>query len=47
MGRNENAIRIQLLTALIAYMLVLLLKKATHFQGSGSAQAAIFCVGGL
>jgi len=33
-GRNENAIRIQLLTALIAYMLVLLLKKATHFQGS-------------
>jgi IS4 transposase len=33
-GRNENAMRIQLLTALIAYMLVLLLKKATHFQGS-------------
>ena len=33
-GRNENAIRIQLLTALIAYMLVLLLKKATHFDGS-------------
>lgn len=27
-GRNENAVRIQLLTALIAYMLVLLLKRA-------------------
>jgi IS4 transposase len=34
LGRNENAIRIQLLTALIAYMLVLLLKKATHFKDS-------------
>ena len=33
-GRNENAIRIQLLTALIAYMLVLLLKKATGFDGT-------------
>jgi putative transposase len=33
-GRNENAIRIQLFTALIAYMLVVLLKKTTHFQGS-------------
>jgi IS4 transposase len=33
-GRNENAMRIQLLTALIAYMLVLLLKKATRFHGS-------------
>ena len=33
-GNNENAIRIQLLTALIAYMLVLLLKKATQFSGS-------------
>lgn len=33
-GRNENAMRIQLLTALIAYMLVLLVKKATHFKGS-------------
>ena len=33
-GHNENAIRIQLLTALIAYMLVLLLKKATQFKGS-------------
>lgn len=33
-GRNENAIRIQLLTALIAYMLVLLLKKAQGFKGS-------------
>jgi putative transposase len=33
-GRNENAMRIQLLTALITYMLVLLLKKATHFEGS-------------
>jgi IS4 transposase len=33
-GRNENAIRIQLLTALIAYMLVLLLKKASSFQGT-------------
>jgi putative transposase len=30
-GRNENAMRIQLLTALIAYMLVLLLKRATAF----------------
>lgn len=34
LGRNENAIRIQLLTALIAYMLVLLLKKATGFKDS-------------
>jgi len=33
-GRNENAMRIQLLTALIAYMLVLLLKKATRFKDS-------------
>lgn len=33
-GRNENAARIQLLTALIAYMLVLLLKAATGFAGS-------------
>ena len=33
-GRNENAMRIQLLTALIAYMLVVLLKKTTHFKGS-------------
>jgi putative transposase len=34
LGANENAIRIQLLTALIAYMLVLILKKATQFKGS-------------
>lgn len=34
LGRNENAIRIQLLTALIAYMLVLLLKKTTQFSGT-------------
>ena len=33
-GYNENAVRIQLLTALIAYMLVLLLKYATGFKGS-------------
>ena len=31
-GRNENAVRIQLLTALIAYMLVLLLQSATGFK---------------
>lgn len=34
LGNNENAIRIQLLTALITYMLVLLLKKASNFTGS-------------
>jgi putative transposase len=34
MGRNENAVRIQLLTALIAYMLVLLLKRVQQFPGS-------------
>jgi putative transposase len=33
-GRNENAMRIQLLTALIAYMLVLLLRNASRFQGT-------------
>ena len=33
-GKTENAVRIQLLTALIAYLLVLLLKKATGFTGS-------------
>jgi putative transposase len=33
-GRNETAMRIQLLTALIAYMLVLLLSKASRFQGT-------------
>lgn len=33
-GRNDNAVRIQLLTALIAYMLVLLLKHATGFKDS-------------
>lgn len=33
-GRNENAARIQLLTALIAYMLVLLLQAATGFKGT-------------
>jgi putative transposase len=33
-GRNENAARIQLLTALIAYMLVLLLKATTGFAGT-------------
>jgi putative transposase len=33
-GQTENAVRIQLLTALIAYLLVLLLKKATNFPGS-------------
>ena len=34
LGHNENAVRIQLLTALIAYMLVLLLKKATAVPDS-------------
>lgn len=34
LGHSENAVRIQLLTALIAYMLVLLLKTATAFTGS-------------
>jgi len=34
LGRNENAVRIQLLTALIAYMLVLLLKRAQQFPHS-------------
>jgi putative transposase len=34
LGRNENAMRIQLLTALIAYMLVLLLKHTSGFSGS-------------
>lgn len=34
LGANENAVRIQLLTALIAYMLVLILKEATRFKGS-------------
>ena len=33
-GHNDNAVRIQLLTALIAYMLVLLLKRATGFKDS-------------
>lgn len=33
-GHNENAVRIQLLTALIAYMLVLLLKQATGSKDS-------------
>jgi putative transposase len=33
-GHNENALRIQLLTALIAYMLVLLLKHSSAFAGS-------------
>lgn len=33
-GHNDNAVRIQLLTALIAYMLVLLLKSASCFKGS-------------
>jgi putative transposase len=33
-GHNDNAVRIQLLTALIAYMLVLLLKSATGFKGT-------------
>lgn len=33
-GHNENALRIQLLTALIAYMLVLLLKHSSAFSGS-------------
>jgi len=33
-GRNENAARIQLLTALIAYMLVLLLKVRSSFTAS-------------
>lgn len=33
-GHNDNAVRIQLLTALIAYMLVLLLKAATGFTGT-------------
>lgn len=33
-GRNENAVRIQLLTALIAYMLVLLLKHSSGFKES-------------
>jgi putative transposase len=34
LGHNENAIRIQLLAALIAYMLVLLLKQASRFTGT-------------
>ena len=34
LGRNENAARIQVLTALIAYMLVLLLKVRTGFAGT-------------
>jgi hypothetical protein len=34
LGRSENAARIQLLTALIAYMLVLLLKARTGFAGT-------------
>jgi len=33
-GHNENAVRIQLLTALIAYLLVVLLKSATQFRGT-------------
>jgi putative transposase len=33
-GHNDNAVRIQLLTALIAYMLVLLLKAASGFKGT-------------
>jgi putative transposase len=33
-GHNDNAVRIQLLTALIAYMLVLLLKTSSGFKGS-------------
>lgn len=33
-ARNDNAARIQLLTALIAYTLVLLLKRASGFKGS-------------
>lgn len=33
-GHNDNAVRIQLLTALIAYMLVLLLKQATDSKDS-------------
>ena len=33
-GTNENAVRIQLLVALIAYVLVALLKTATQFKGS-------------
>jgi putative transposase len=33
-GHNDNAVRIQLLTALIAYMLVLLLKRTTGFKDS-------------
>ena len=33
-GANENAVRIQLLIALIAYVLVALLKTATQFKGS-------------
>lgn len=33
-GRNDNAIRIQVLTALIAYLLVLLLKRSSGFAGS-------------
>jgi putative transposase len=33
-GHNENAMRIQLLTALIVYMLVLLLKQTTGFTGT-------------
>lgn len=33
-GRNENAVRIQLLTGLIAYMLVLLLQTRIAFAGS-------------
>jgi IS4 transposase len=34
LGRNDNAARIQLLTALIAYMLVLLHKSISGFKGS-------------
>ena len=34
LGRSENAVRIQLLTALIAYMLVLLLKARSGFAGT-------------
>jgi putative transposase len=33
-GANENAVRIQLLVALIAYVLVSMLKTATQFKGS-------------
>jgi IS4 transposase len=34
LGRKDNAVRIQVLTALIAYMLVLLLKHASGFKGT-------------